>query len=75
MKNEEIKTTEQLRKILNDAANEVRSGSMELDHARALLQQSKKICEKFYSKTISAMTDPEVDLSMLRKKFPSEPFR
>jgi hypothetical protein len=75
MKNEEPNNTEQLHKTITDALNEVLNGSLGIDRARDLHQQAKNLCESLYSKTMNAMTDLEADLSILRKKFPSEPFR
>lgn len=55
MKNEEIKTTGQLRHMLANAAKGVLNGDLDIDRALALHKLSKNISDSLYSETKIAM--------------------
>lgn len=60
MKNEELKTTGQLRTMLANAAKGVLNGDLDVERATALHKLAKNISESLYSETKIAMFAHEV---------------
>ena len=64
MKNDEIKTTGQLREVLATAVASVLNGTLEIERAQALHKLAKNISESLYSETKIAMFKSEIGLSI-----------